>query len=104
MSFLDELLKTIQDATREPPAPEPVVRRRAPAPVPVAEMEPQRATHPYPRARLALAVRETVPAVLPIPAHPSAQSLRVALRSPAALRQALLLREVLGPPLALRRP
>ncbi len=97
MSFLDDLLKTIQDATQEPPAPQP--RRRTQAPEPQVEPAPQ--PRPYVRARLPTPVRAPVAAV---PQHASARSLRATLRSPAELRQALILREVLGPPLALRRP
>ena len=63
--------------------------------------EPLRQTTPQPGTERAQRTPVRVP---PAPAVPSAPPLTAALKSRSHVRQALLLKEILGPPAALRWP
>ena len=92
-----------------PPPPRPTARRPAPPPVPTATVTPAAPVRPVPRRR---AAAPTAP-IAPAPATKrrrvnrtrnavQRKVLMMAVRDRDTLQEAILLREVLGPPIAMR--
>jgi hypothetical protein len=105
VSSLPEIIREVMNPTVELPPiePEPVVEMAAEVPSPLAEAERLQAEA---RARGVVERRVAVQTAIANRGSGLLSANRAALlqdlRDPAALRRAIILREVLGPPLALR--
>ena len=93
---------TAEQGPPHPPRPNELTREMVRAERLRREMrEPLRQTAPQPGTERAQRTPVRVP---PAPAVPSAPPLTAALKSRSNVRQALLLKEILGPPAGLRWP
>jgi type II secretory pathway pseudopilin PulG len=103
-SAVRQLLEKAQEAAKAPAAPPPLPKT-APARSPVREPVAAKLAPPPPRAPTPPA---PIHADFPLLGHKTARSrvnaLARQLRDPGSVRQAVLLREILGPPKALQTP
>ncbi len=122
MGFLDDLIKTVQEAAEEaraqqrqrksssewtPGSTEPMAtaKERQVARVVRRQREPQESPEPQPHAHHAHHAKTAPSTVPPRPRQQAAgaERLRRLLQQPSTLRELMMLREILDPPLALRR-
>lgn len=104
------LLKTLQEAQQPPPPPRSSQERSRPVPAPTPPPPPAPAPSRTPAPRpvstreheAALAFRQHAAKPAPSAAPSQTPTLAVLLSDPAAIRHAVILREVLGPPIALQ--
>jgi hypothetical protein len=101
MAGPDEIIILGSETRPARPAPVVPVRRRRPRSAPPAPPKPE---PPKPTLATDRPAAPIIPPPSPATVDPALAAIRQALTSPARLRQAFLLREILDRPLTLRRP